>query len=134
MAELHQVMFYPVGNGDSTQIILHRGRRILFDYCNRKKGEFDDTPEIDLKKQLKDKLAKAGRDYFDVVALRVRTLIPDLKQTILNGAYIYIKPPTPNGLDSASLDYAAKFPTTLRRLRCEEFDRLDQHGYAVAMR
>lgn len=68
MAELHQVMFYPVGNGDSTQIVLHRGRRILFDYCNRKKGELDDTPEIDLKKQLKDELAKAGRDYFDVVA------------------------------------------------------------------
>lgn len=68
MSEVHQVTFYPVGNGDTEQIILDNGRRILFDFCHREKSEDDSTPEIDLKKQLKDELSKVNRDYFDVVA------------------------------------------------------------------
>lgn len=68
MADMHQVIFYPVGNGDTTQIILSGGRRVLFDFCHRDKAEDADTPEIDLKARLKDDLKKAGRDYFDVVA------------------------------------------------------------------
>lgn len=68
MADTHQVVFYPVGNGDTTQIILSKGRRVLFDYCHRDKAEDDDTPEIDLKARLKEDLKAAGRDYFDVVA------------------------------------------------------------------
>jgi len=68
MADLHKVVFYPVGNGDTTQIILSAGRRILFDYCHRQKAEGEDTPEIDLKKQLRDELENADRDNFNVVA------------------------------------------------------------------
>ena len=68
MADMHQVIFYPVGNGDTTQIIWSGGRRVLFDFCHRDKAEDADTPEIDLKARLKDGLKKAGRDYFDVVA------------------------------------------------------------------
>ena len=68
LADSHQVIFYPVGNGDTTQIVLSKGRRVLFDYCHRGKAEDDDTPEIDLKTRLKDDLKAAGRDYFDVVA------------------------------------------------------------------
>jgi len=68
MAEKHQIVFYPVGNGDTSQIVLSQGRRVLFDFCHRKKGEEVDTPEIDLKKRLKEELDAAGRDYFDVVA------------------------------------------------------------------
>ena len=68
MADIHQVSFYPVGNGDTTQIILSGGRRVLFDFCHRDKAEDADTPEIDLKARLKDDLKKADRDYFDVVA------------------------------------------------------------------
>lgn len=68
LADSHQVIFYPVGNGDTTQIVLSKGRRILFDYCHRGKAEDDDTPEIDLKTRLKDDMKAAGRDYFDVVA------------------------------------------------------------------
>ena len=68
MALTHQVIFYPVGNGDTTQIVLSAGRRVLFDFCHRGKGEDPDAPEIDLKTRLKDDLKKAGRDYFDVVA------------------------------------------------------------------
>jgi hypothetical protein len=68
MADKHQVIFYPVGNGDTTQIILSTGRRVLFDFCHREKAEDPGTPEIDLKARLKADLKKADRDYFDVVA------------------------------------------------------------------
>lgn len=68
MSEIHKVVFYPVGNGDSSQIILSGGKRILLDYCHRGKGADNDTPEIDLKARLTDELNEANRDYFDVVA------------------------------------------------------------------
>ncbi len=68
MADVHQVIFYPVGNGDTTQIVLSRGRRVLFDFCHRDKAEDADTPDIDLKARLKEDLKAANRDYFDVVA------------------------------------------------------------------
>jgi len=68
MASKHQVIFYPVGHGDTTQIVLSGGRRVLFDFCHKSKAENADTPEIDLKKKLKEELIAAERDYFDVVA------------------------------------------------------------------
>lgn len=68
MTDKHQVVFYPVGNGDTSQIILTGGRRVLFDFCHRKKAADPATPEIDLKRRLKEELATAKRDYFDVVA------------------------------------------------------------------
>lgn len=68
MAAKHEILFYPVGNGDTTQIILSGGRRVLFDFCHRDKAEEADTPEIDLKARLKAELKSADRDYFDVVA------------------------------------------------------------------
>lgn len=68
MTELHKVIFYPVGNGDTEQLILDNGRRVLFDFCHRSKSEDESTPEIDLKKRLKEELKEAKRDYFDVVA------------------------------------------------------------------
>jgi hypothetical protein len=67
MAEKHRVSFYPVGNGDTTQIVLSNGRRILLDFCHRPDAEDPKTPEIDLKARLKDELRKASRDDFDVV-------------------------------------------------------------------
>jgi hypothetical protein len=68
MTQKHQVVFYPVGNGDTSQIILDGGRRVLFDFCHRKKGEDPTTPEIDLKSRLREELKAAGRNDFDVVA------------------------------------------------------------------
>jgi len=49
MSENHQSIFYPVGNGDTSQVVLNHGRRVLFDFCHRKKADSTDTPEIDLK-------------------------------------------------------------------------------------
>ena len=68
MANVHEVIFYPVGNGDTSQIILKNGKRILFDYRHQKKTEDGAGPEINLQARLKKELDDAGRDYFDVVA------------------------------------------------------------------
>lgn len=68
MAQKHKIVFYPVGNGDTCQIILAGSRRILFDFCHRRKAEDDKDPRIDLKSRLKKELDEAKRDNFDVVA------------------------------------------------------------------
>jgi hypothetical protein len=65
---MHKVIFYPVQNGDTSQIILSNGKRLLFDFHHLTNGEDEDKPAIDLKSQLETELAKANRDYFDVVA------------------------------------------------------------------
>ncbi|CAJ2781444.1 Uncharacterised protein [Burkholderia pseudomallei] len=64
----HRIIFYPVGNGDTSQVILENGKRILMDYRHRKKTELGEGPEINLKARLKQELEDAGRDSFDVVA------------------------------------------------------------------
>lgn len=68
MTTIHKVLFYPVGNGDTSQIVLSGGGRILFDYCHRSNGEDKENPLIDLDSCLKAELKNADRDYFDVVA------------------------------------------------------------------
>jgi len=65
---MHQIIFYPVGNGDTSQIILDNGKRILFDFRHLKKAEDGDIPEIDLKKRLKEELSECKKTSFDVVA------------------------------------------------------------------
>lgn len=65
---MHKIKFYPVGNGDTSQIILENGKRILFDYRHVKSSEDDKGPEINLARALRDELNEARRDYFDVVA------------------------------------------------------------------
>lgn len=65
---MHKVIFYPVNNGDTSQIVLENGKRILFDFRHIKKSENGEGPEINLKKQLKEELDSAKRTSFDVVA------------------------------------------------------------------
>jgi hypothetical protein len=67
MATKHEIISYPVGNGDSTQIKLASGHRILLDFNHCKAAEGDEDPRIDLHKHLKDELKAASRDYLDVV-------------------------------------------------------------------
>ena len=64
----HRIVFYPVGTGDTSQIILNNGKRILMDYRHQKKTEDGACPEINLKARLKQELKDAGRDSIDVVA------------------------------------------------------------------
>ena len=65
----HQVRFYPVGNGDCSQIILANKKRLLFDYCHRRQAEDKDDPRTDLHSALSEELRVARRDGFDVLAL-----------------------------------------------------------------
>jgi hypothetical protein len=60
--------FYPVGNGDCSQIILKNGKRLLFDFRHLDKGENNADPAIDLKQTLHDELEYDDRDDIDVVA------------------------------------------------------------------
>lgn len=66
---MHRVRFYPVGNGDCSQIILDDNRRLLFDYCHRREAEDKDDSKIDLHSALTEELAAAKRVGFDVFAL-----------------------------------------------------------------
>ena len=65
---MHKVVFYPVGNGDTSQIILANGKRLLFDFRHQQQGEGEENPLIDLKAQLRSELSDAKRDDLDVVA------------------------------------------------------------------
>jgi len=64
----HRLLFYPVGNGDTSQIVLNNGKRILFDFRHIAKTEDEKTSEINLKRRLKSELEDFGVDEFDVVA------------------------------------------------------------------
>jgi hypothetical protein len=64
----HHIFFYPVGNGDTSQIVLENGKRILFDFRHLKKAEDGEGPEIDLQARLREELDNEKRDSFDVVA------------------------------------------------------------------
>jgi len=63
----HQLIFYPVGNGDSSLLKLNNGKWLLFDYYHQKQGEDYSSPIIDLKRKLKDELSRARRDNLNVV-------------------------------------------------------------------
>lgn len=65
---VNKVTFYPVSNGDSSQIVLSNGRRILMDFHHRACGEDESSPHIDLHKHLRAEFKAAGRDYVDVMA------------------------------------------------------------------
>lgn len=67
-------------------------------------------------------------------SLRVRTFAHYLQQTPPVGAYLWINAPVSEGGSCSSAKFAASFPTTLRRLDCNEFDRLAAHGHAVTER
>jgi len=64
----HKILFYPVGNGDTSQIILDNGKRILFDFRHSAKSENGDCSEINLKERLKKELKESKKKSFDVVA------------------------------------------------------------------
>jgi hypothetical protein len=65
---MHTITFYPVANGDTSQIVLENGKRLLFDYRHLKKTELGEGPEINLAAHLRDELKSADRTDFDVVA------------------------------------------------------------------
>lgn len=67
-------------------------------------------------------------------ALRVRGFASYLQRSPSGGAYVYIHTPATTVSDCSLAKYAAGFPTTLRRLKPVEFDRIADHGYVVSLR
>lgn len=65
---MHTLTFYPLGNADTSKIDLPNGRTLLFDYANTRDPDDATDLRIDLAKQLRAELSKAGRKSFDVVA------------------------------------------------------------------
>lgn len=81
------------------------------------------------------RLKRVADIIFDQVrALRARTFIHYLQQEPFMGAYLGINMPVDNGQSPASSSFAANFPTTLRKLKTEEFDLLAEHGYRVTLK
>ena len=66
---MHKVIFYPVGNGDTSQIILENGKRVLLDFRHLSKSEDGQGPEINLKARLQSEMREAKKASYDVVAL-----------------------------------------------------------------
>lgn len=67
-------------------------------------------------------------------SLRVRAFAHYLQQTPSAGAYLCINTAISEKESCSSAKFASSFPTTLRRLNHNEFDRLAAHGYAVTER
>lgn len=68
-------------------------------------------------------------------ALRVRTFQSYLLNNVGRGAFLTMLPGDGPGQDEGlNSQFAAKFPTTLRRLKLWEFDAIEDHGYQVAKR
>lgn len=67
-------------------------------------------------------------------SLRVRAFAHFLRETPSGGAYLSINTAIYGEKSCPSAQFAASFPTTLRRLDHDEFDRLAAHGQAVAER
>jgi NTE family protein len=67
-------------------------------------------------------------------SLRVRAFAQFLQQTPSGGAYLCINTAISGEQRCPSAKFAALFPTTLRRLDHDEFDRIAVHGQAVAER
>jgi glyoxylase-like metal-dependent hydrolase (beta-lactamase superfamily II) len=64
-----KITFFPVGNGDTSQIVLGNDRWLLFDFHHQTMSEEEGSTDFNLKKHLKDQLKAAKRDYYDVLAL-----------------------------------------------------------------
>jgi NTE family protein len=67
-------------------------------------------------------------------ALRVRTFTNFLQQDPNRGVLFFINTPVCDSPVEDTSGFAATFPTTLRRLTADQFDRLADHGYRVALK
>ena len=66
---MHKLTFYPVGNGDSSQIHLANGKRLLFDFRQHSQASDSEHPTIDLDRRLREDLAADKRSDVDVFAI-----------------------------------------------------------------
>jgi hypothetical protein len=65
---MHDIIFYPIGNGDTFLIRLENGKRIAFDFADLHDPEKDDK-RMPLAKNFKDDLGWPKRKELDVLAI-----------------------------------------------------------------
>ena len=65
---MHKLTFYPLGNADCCLIDLDNGQKLLFDYANMRDSSNKYDLRIDLPVALRDDLAEAEKNSYDVVA------------------------------------------------------------------
>ncbi len=65
---MHKLTFYPLGNADCCLIDLDNDQKLLFDYANMRDSNNKYDLRIDLPVALREDLAAAGKDSYDVVA------------------------------------------------------------------
>jgi len=63
-----KLTFFPIGNADCCRLDLENGQKILFDYADTRDSSDSSDRRIDLPTELRDDLATANRDSYDVVA------------------------------------------------------------------
>jgi hypothetical protein len=63
-----KLTFYPLGNADCCLIDLANGKKILFDFADKRDPKGKDERRCDLPKELRENLEAAKRDSFDAVA------------------------------------------------------------------
>jgi hypothetical protein len=64
----HKITVFPEGNADSLLVDLDDGRKLLFDFANKRDPEDDSDLRVDLAAELSERLAAARSSGFDVVA------------------------------------------------------------------
>ena len=64
---MSDITFFPVGNADTCLLTTDNGQQLVFDFA-APKNQGNEDKRIDLEKELKDRLAESGRDYYDVVS------------------------------------------------------------------
>ena len=64
---MSEITFFPVGNADTCLLTTDNGQQLLFDFAAPKNQGSEDK-RIDLDKELKERLEKIARDFYDVVS------------------------------------------------------------------
>jgi hypothetical protein len=62
-----KVTFFPVGNADTTRLVLANGRKLLIDFANMRNPKDPYDKRIDLAAELRRDLDDADRDFYDAV-------------------------------------------------------------------
>jgi hypothetical protein len=68
MPTFHTVTAYPVANGDTCQIVLANGRRVLLDFCHRDKAESSDADSSTVGQRIALHLSSESQDCEQVIA------------------------------------------------------------------
>lgn len=63
-----RITAYPIGNGDTLRLDLRDGRTVLVDFADLRNANDPEDRRIDLRKELRTDLRKAGKSHYDVVA------------------------------------------------------------------